>query len=54
MVGDSFEKDVLDSNKAGIYAVWFNPKSDKRHTGELHVTVHSMEQMLSYFMSLDQ
>jgi putative hydrolase of the HAD superfamily len=54
MVGDSFKKDVLDSNKAGIYAVWFNPKSDKKRTGKLYATVHMMDELLSYFTSFDQ
>lgn len=54
MVGDSFEKDVLDSNSLGIYAVWFNPRSDETQGSEMHITVHSMEELLSFFKSLDQ
>jgi putative hydrolase of the HAD superfamily len=54
MAGDSFEKDVLDANKVGIYAVWFNPRSDGAQSSELHVTVHSMKELLSFFKSLDQ
>jgi putative hydrolase of the HAD superfamily len=52
MVGDGFEKDVLAANNTGIYAVWFNPRSNETHTGERHVTVHSMQELRSFFMSL--
>lgn len=54
MVGDGFEKDVQDTNAAGIFAVWFNPRSDEIHNNELHITVHSMEEALEYFKLLDQ
>lgn len=54
MVGDSFEKDVLDSNGLGIYAVWFNPRSEETQSSETYITVHSMEELLSFFKSLDQ
>jgi len=54
MVGDHFEKDVLAANNAGIFAVWFNPRSGESHTGDLHVTVHSMPELLSFFVSLDR
>jgi FMN phosphatase YigB (HAD superfamily) len=54
MVGDSFEKDVLDSNSIGIHAVWFNLRSEETQSSEMHVTVHSMEESLSFFKSLDQ
>jgi FMN phosphatase YigB (HAD superfamily) len=54
MVGDSFEKDVLDSNSLGIYSIWFNPRSDETQSSEMYVTVHAMEGLLSFFKSLDQ
>jgi FMN phosphatase YigB (HAD superfamily) len=54
MAGDSFEKDVLDSNSVGIYAVWFNPRSDEARRGGLYDTVHSMAELLSFFKALDQ
>jgi FMN phosphatase YigB (HAD superfamily) len=54
MVGDSFEKDVLDSNSLGIYTVWFNPKSNEAQSSESYTTVHSMEDLLSFFKSLDR
>lgn len=54
MVGDSFEKDVLDPNILGIYAVWFNPKSGEVQSSRAHVTVHSMEELLSFFKLLDR
>jgi putative hydrolase of the HAD superfamily len=52
MVGDGFEKDVLAANNTGIFAVWFNPRSGENHTSERHVTVHSMQELRSFFMSL--
>ena len=54
MVGDSFEKDVLNPNKLGIYAIWFNPGSDETRISGIHATVHSMQDLLSFFKSLDQ
>jgi putative hydrolase of the HAD superfamily len=54
MVGDSFEKDVLDPNRVGIYAVWFNPRSDESQSSGAHTTVHSMGELLVFFKSLDQ
>lgn len=53
MVGDSFEKDVLDANRAGMHAVWFNPRSDEAKSSGLYSTVHSMEELLSFFKLLD-
>ena len=52
MVGDGFEKDVQAANAAGIFAVWFNPRSEETHKDELHVTVHSMEELREFFKSL--
>jgi len=54
MVGDSFKKDVLDANKAGMYAVWFNPASEEIQNSEYYNTAHSMKELLSFFMALDQ
>jgi putative hydrolase of the HAD superfamily len=54
MVGDGFQKDVQDANAAGICAVWFNPQSDETRQDEMHVTVHSMQELLAYFTSLDR
>jgi FMN phosphatase YigB (HAD superfamily) len=54
MVGDSFEKDVLDANSVGIYAVWFNPRSGEAKSSGTHITVHAMEELLAFFESLDQ
>ncbi len=53
MVGDGFEKDIQIPNTLGIFAVWFNPGSDGTRTAELHVTVHSMRELLAFFKSLD-
>lgn len=53
MVGDSFEKDVLDANKVGMYAVWFNHRSAENKRNSAHFTVHTMKELLVYFESLD-
>ena len=53
MVGDHFEKDVQIPNSLGMFAVWFNPKSDETRRSDLHVTVHSMEELGRFFGSLD-
>lgn len=53
MVGDHFEKDVQAANAAGLFAVWFNGRSEETRNGELHVTVHSMEELLRFFNPLD-
>ena len=54
MVGDGFEKDIQIPNGLGIFAVWFNPKSDETRKAEMHVTVHSMQELIKFFESLDQ
>ena len=54
MVGDGFEKDIQIPSGMGIFAVWFNPKSDEVRKNELHITVHSMQQLSSFFKSLNQ
>jgi len=53
MVGDGFEKDVEIPNQLGIFAVWFNPRSDETRNGDFHVTVHSMRGLREFFKSLD-
>jgi FMN phosphatase YigB (HAD superfamily) len=53
MVGDGFEKDVQIPNTLGVFAVWFNPRSDEVRKGELHVTVHSMQELLTLFKSFE-
>jgi len=54
MVGDSFEKDVLDPNSLGIDAVWFNHESGVSQSSDRHETVHSMKELLSFFKSVEQ
>jgi FMN phosphatase YigB (HAD superfamily) len=49
MIGDSFEKDVLAANQAGIAAVWFNPSTPETRDGAGFVTVHSMAELLARF-----
>jgi putative hydrolase of the HAD superfamily len=54
MVGDGFEKDIHIPNTLGMFGVWFNPKSGETRKGERHGTVHSMQDLLAFFQSLDQ
>jgi len=54
MVGDHFEKDVQAANAVGIFAVWFNPRSDETRKSEMHATVHSMSELIMFFESPDQ
>jgi putative hydrolase of the HAD superfamily len=54
MVGDHFQKDVQAANAVGIFAVWFNPKSEETRQGELYVTVHSMQELREFFEAFDQ
>ena len=54
MVGDGFEKDVQIPNKLGMFAVWFNPRSDEIRKSDAHITVHSMPELHEFFKSLDQ
>jgi putative hydrolase of the HAD superfamily len=54
MVGDGFEKDVQAANAVGISAVWFNPRSEETPRGDLYITVHSMQELLAFFISLDR
>ena len=49
MVGDSFEKDVQIPNAVGIFAVWFNQRSDEIRNNELHTTVHSTYDLRTFF-----
>ena len=54
MVGDHLEKDIQVPNSLGIFAVWFNPRSDETHKDEYHITLHSMSEVGAFFKSLDQ
>ena len=54
MVGDGFEKDIQIPNQMGIFGIWFNPKSDEKRRDERHVTVHSMQELRTFFESLDR
>jgi putative hydrolase of the HAD superfamily len=53
MVGDHFEKDVQVPKALGIFAVWFNQRSEETRKGDLHITVHSMQDLVAFFTSLD-
>jgi FMN phosphatase YigB (HAD superfamily) len=52
MVGDHLEKDVLTPNRLGMYAVWFNERSNETCANPLAVTAHSMAELLSIFRSM--
>jgi len=54
MVGDGFEKDIQIPNRLGIFAIWFNPNSDEVRDGDLHRTVHSMQELRTFFKSLER
>jgi putative hydrolase of the HAD superfamily len=54
MVGDGFEKDIQAANAVGIFAVWFNPRSDEIRNRDLYITVHSMQELRAFFKALDQ
>ncbi len=54
MVGDHFEKDILAANAAGVSAVWFNPGSEETRGDEMHVTVHTMPELVAFFAALDR
>jgi len=54
MVGDHLEKDVQTPNSLGIFAVWFNPRSDEMRENELHITVHSLQELVKFFEVLDR
>jgi putative hydrolase of the HAD superfamily len=51
MVGDSFEKDIQAVNAVGIFAVWFNPNSSETRKSDLHITIHSMQELRMFFNS---
>lgn len=53
MVGDGFEKDIQIPNTLGMFAVWFNQRSDDDRMAELHVTVHSMGELITFFEMLE-
>lgn len=53
MVGDHFEKDVQIPNSLGMFAVWFTPKSDDCRKEDLHIMVHSMDELKGFFESID-
>jgi putative hydrolase of the HAD superfamily len=53
MVGDHFKKDVQIPNSLGMFAVWFNPGSNETRKSDLHITVHSMDELRTFFESLN-
>jgi FMN phosphatase YigB (HAD superfamily) len=53
MVGNGFEKDVRAANAAGLFAVWLNQVSDETREDRLHFTVHSLQDLLVFFKSVD-
>jgi len=45
MVGDSYEKDAAAANRAGMRAVWFNPRSAEERSGPLLRTIHRLAEL---------
>jgi len=54
MVGDGFESDVQIPNSLGMFAVWFNPRSNETREGSLHTTVHSMDELIEFFTLINK
>jgi FMN phosphatase YigB (HAD superfamily) len=52
MIGDGFEKDVQVPNSLGMFAIWFNPRSEETSTNEYHVTVHHIKEVIDFFETL--
>ena len=52
MIGDGFEKDVQAANNLGIFAIWFNPRSEETRRNEYHVTVHELKEVIDFFETL--
>lgn len=48
MVGDSFEKDILSANKAGIFGLWFNNKTTEDRNGKMYKTIFSLTDILDF------
>jgi putative hydrolase of the HAD superfamily len=53
MIGDTLRNDVEIPNSLGIFAVWFNTRSDETRTSDSYITVHSMKELRMFFESLD-
>jgi len=53
MIGDHFEKDVQPPNSLGMFAVWFNSRTDETRNGDLYITAHSMKECLAFFKTMD-
>ncbi len=45
MVGDSYEKDVLAANRAGLRAVWFNPRTGEERVDAMVRTIHRLGEL---------
>lgn len=52
MVGDHLEKDVQIPNSLGMFAVWFNPRSEETRKSKLYFTVHSMNELRMFLETL--
>lgn len=48
MIGDSFPNDVEAANRAGVFALWFNPKTSEDRRSEMHDTIHSLAGLLDF------
>ena len=52
MIGDGFEKDVQIPSRLGMFAIWFNPRSNESSSSDGHITVHSLREIIDFFESL--
>jgi len=46
MVGDGFEGDVIAPAQLGIQAIWYNPNSTEKRTGENYHTIHRLAELV--------
>lgn len=50
MVGDDFAEDVQAARAAGLWAVWFNPRTSENAAGDRYTTVHHLEALPAVLM----
>jgi FMN phosphatase YigB (HAD superfamily) len=53
MIGDDFKLDVQAANQAGIYGVWLNTQSHERRSGELHRTIHHLDELTAVLENIE-
>ena len=50
MVGDDFAEDVEAARAAGLWAVWFNPRTPENAAGDRYTTIHRLEALPAVLM----